>query len=95
MRLVKTLLPKCVAGSIPENRIQECVWTVLWATEGEEEGVATAAIDSSKFFGMIVWEVVSPHDREEGVPDRVWKLQASFVFHLKRFFGQAQLCGER
>ena len=26
--------------------------------ECEEEGVATAAIDSSKFFDMIVWEVV-------------------------------------
>ena len=28
------------------------------AMEGEEEGVATAAIDSSKFVDMIVWEVV-------------------------------------
>ena len=26
--------------------------------EGEDEGVATAAIDSSKFFDMIVWKVV-------------------------------------
>ena len=29
-----------------------------------------------------------------GVPDRVWKLQPSFVFHLKRFFRYWQSCGE-
>ena len=29
-----------------------------------------------------------------GVPESVWKLQASFVFHLKRFFRQGQSCCE-
>ena len=49
IRWWKTWLPKSVAGSIRENRIQKCVWTVLLAMEREEEGVATAAIDSSNF----------------------------------------------
>ena len=60
--------------------------------EGEEEGVATAAVDSSKFFDMIVWKVVFSVMGKMGVPDRVWKLQASFVFHLKRLFRQRQSC---
>ena len=94
IRWCKTWLPKSVAGSIPQNRIQECAWTVLLAMEGEEEGVATAAIDSFKFFDMIVWEVVFPMMGKMGVPESVWKLQASFVFHLKRFFRQGQSCGE-
>ena len=37
IRWYKTWLPKSVAGGIPENRIHECVWTVLLAMEGEEE----------------------------------------------------------
>ena len=56
----------------------------------EGEGVATAAIGSSKFFDMIVWEVVFPMMGQIG-PDRVWKLQASFVFHLKQFFRQGRI----
>ena len=74
-----------------EEGIQEFVWIVLLAMEGEEEGVSTAAIDSSKFFDMIVW--VFPLMAKMGVPDQVWKLQASFVSHLKRFF-RWQSCGE-
>ena len=81
IRWCTTWLPKSIAGGIPESRIQECVWTVLLAMEGEEEGVVTAAIDSSKFFDMIVWEVVFPMMGKVGVPDRIWKLQANFVFH--------------
>ena len=46
------------------------------AFKGEEEGVVTAAIDLSKFFDMIVWEVVFSVLGKMGVPDRVWKLQA-------------------
>ena len=52
-----------------------------------------AAVDSSKFFDMIVGEVVFTR-----VPDLVWKLQANFVFHLKRFFRQGnrlENCGKR
>ena len=37
IRWCKTWLPKSVAGGILENRIQECVWTVLLAMEDEEE----------------------------------------------------------
>ena len=66
----------------------------LMAREGEEEGIATAAIDSSKFFDMIVLEVVFASMGKMGFPDRVWKLQASFVFHLKRSFRRRQSCGE-
>ena len=47
-------------GRHPRQSHPECVWTVLLAMEGEDEGVATAAIDSSKFFDVIVWEVVFP-----------------------------------
>ena len=39
--------------------------------EGEEEGVAMAAIDSSKFFDMIVWEVVFSMTVKMEVPDSV------------------------
>ena len=49
---------------------QECVWTLLLAMEGEEEGVATAAIDTSKFLDMIVWEMVFPMMGKMRVPDR-------------------------
>ena len=93
-QVVQNMVAQICGGGIPENRIQECVWTVLLAMEGEEEGVATAAIDSSKFFDMIVWEVVFPMMGKMGVPDSVWKLQASFVFHLKRSFRHGQSCGE-
>ena len=62
------------------------VYGLLLAMEGEEGGVATGAIGSSKFFDMIVREVVFPMMEKMGVPDRVWKLQDSFVFHLKRLF---------
>ena len=48
--------------------------------DGDEEGVATAAIVLSTFFIMIVWKVVFTMMGMMGVPDRVWKLQASFVF---------------
>ena len=51
-------------------------------------------IDSSKLFDMIVLEVVFPMMGKMGVPESVWKLQASFVFHLKLFFRQGQSCGE-
>ena len=61
--------------------------------EGEEEGVPTAAIDSSKFFDMVVREVFTMMWKM-GIPDQVWKLQASFVVHLQRFFRQGQSLGE-
>ena len=60
IRWCRTWLPKSVAGGLSENRIQERARTLLVAMEGEEEGVAMAAIDSSKFFDMIVLEVVFP-----------------------------------
>ena len=88
IRWCKTWLSKSVAGGIPENRIQECGRTVVLAMEGEEEGVATAAIGSANFFDVIVWEVVFPMIEKMGVPDSVWKLHVSFVFLLKRFFHQ-------
>ena len=52
---------------IPENRIQECVWTVLLAMEGEEEGVATAAIDSQVLRHDRVGGGLH-HDGEDGSP---------------------------
>ena len=45
--------------------------TVLLAMEGAEEGVAPAAIDSSKFFDVIVWEVVFSMMGTMEVPDCV------------------------
>ena len=75
----KTWLSISLTEGIPENRMQECVWTALLAMEGEKE--------SSELFDMIVWEV-----EKMRVADRVWKLQASFVFHLKRFFRRGQSC---
>ena len=87
IRWYKTWFPRSVAGGIPQNRIQS-VYGLLLAMEGEEEGVATAAIDSSMFFDMIGWEVVFPTMGKMEVPCLVQKLRASFVFHLKRFFCQ-------
>ena len=46
IRWCKTWLPKSVAGCTPENRIQECVRTVMLAMEGEEEGVVLVTVAS-------------------------------------------------
>ena len=43
----KTWMRKKFAGVFPGDRTQECVWIVLLAMEGEDRGVASAAIDSS------------------------------------------------
>ena len=87
IRWCKTLLPKSVARGIQEHRIQECVWTVLLAVEGEVEGVATAAIDSSKFFDIIVLDVVVTM-MEDGSPRPSAEPPSQLRLHLKRFFRQ-------
>ena len=74
--------PSLHVGDIPEHRTRECVWTVVLAVEAKEEGVATAAIDSSTFFDVMAWEVVFSMMGKMRGPGRVWKLHGTFVFHL-------------
>ena len=73
---------------------KNCDLTVLLATEGQDRVVATAAVDSFKVIDMVVWELAFTTMVKLGVPAKIWKMQAWFVFHLKRVCRQGQWCGE-
>ena len=51
----------------------------------KEEGIATAAIDSKKYFNSICWEVTFQLLGRMGLDQRIWKSMLNFIAHLKRF----------
>ena len=60
----KAWLHKIVHGGIPGFRVQNAIWPLVLMMEAitkdeTEEGIATAAIDSEKYFDSICWEVTS------------------------------------
>ena len=86
----KARLHKTVHGGIPGSRVQNSVWPLLLKMEAmtkdeKEEGIATAAIDSEKYFDSICWEVTFQMLDRMGRDQRIWKLILNFITHLKRF----------
>ena len=51
----------------------------------KEEGMATAAIDSEKYFDSICWEVTFHELDRVGLYQRIWKSMLNFIAHLFRF----------
>ena len=51
----------------------------------KEEGIATAAIDSEKYFDSICWEVIFQMLNRIGLNQRIWKPMLNFIAHLMRF----------
>ena len=51
----------------------------------DEKGIATAAIDSEKYFDSICWEVRFQMLDRMGLDQRIWKPMLNFIAHLKRF----------
>ena len=50
----------------------------------KEEGVATAATESEKYFDSICWEVTFQMLNRMGLDQRIWKPMLNFIAHLKR-----------
>ena len=59
-------------------------------TKDEEEGIATAAIDSEKYFDSECLEVTFQMLDRMGLEQRIWKPMLNFIAHLKRI---QQGCG--
>ena len=83
-------LHKTVHGEIPGSRVQNAIWPLLLKMEAmtkdeKEEGIATAAIDSEKYFDSICWEVTFLMLDRTGLDQRIWKPMLNFIAHLKRF----------
>ena len=51
----------------------------------KEEGIATAAMDSEKYFHSVCWEVTFQMLDRLGLDQRIWKPMLNFIAHLKRF----------
>ena len=51
----------------------------------KEEGIATAAIDSEKYFDSLCWEVTFQMLGRMGLDQRILKPMVNFIAHLKRF----------
>ena len=86
----KAWLHKTVHGGIPGSRVQNAIWPLLLKMEAmtkdeKEEGIATAANDSEKYFGSICWEVTLQMLDRMGLDERIWKKKQNFFAHLKRF----------
>ena len=85
----KAWLHKTVRGGIPLSRVHKAIWPLLLKmeamTKDEKEGIATAAIDSEKFFDSICWEVTFQMLDIMGLDQRTWKPMLNFIAHLKRF----------
>ena len=86
----KTWLHKTVHGGIPGSRVQHAIWPPLLKMEAttkdeKEEAIATAAIDSEKYFDSICWEVTFQMFDRMGLDQRIWKPMLNFIAHLKRF----------
>ena len=70
--------------------MQNAFWPLLLKMESmtkdeKEEGFATAAIDSEKYFDSICWEVTFQMLNRMGLDRRIWKPMLNFIAHLKRF----------
>ena len=71
--------------------MQNAIWPHLLKMEAmtkdeKEEGIATATIDSEKYFDSICWEVTFFQTLDKmGLAQRIWKPRLNFVAHLKRF----------
>ena len=75
---------------IPGSRVQSAIWPLLLKMEAmtkdeNEEGIATAASKSEKYFDSICWEVTFQMLNRMGLDQRVWKPMLNFIAHLKRF----------
>ena len=57
----------------------------LLKVDEKEEGIATAAIESEKYFGSICLEVTFQMLDEMGLDQRIWKPMLNFIAHLRRF----------
>ena len=82
-------LHKTVHG-VPGARVQNAIWPLLLKMEAmtkdeREEGIATAAIDSEKYFDCTCWEVTFHTLDKMGLDQRIWKPMLNFIVHLKRF----------
>ena len=51
----------------------------------KEEGIATSAVDSEKFFDSICWEITFQMLDRMFLDQRIWKPMLNFIAHLKRF----------
>ena len=86
----KGVAPQNCAGGIPGSRVQNAIWPLLLKMEAmtkdeKEEGIATAAIDSVKYFDSICWEVTFQMLDRMGLDQRIWKPMLNFIAHLDRF----------
>ena len=82
--------PRRLHQGIPSYRVQNVIWPLLLKMESttkdeKEEGIATAAIDSEKYFDSICWEVTFQMLNRMGLDQRIWKPMLNFIAHLKRF----------
>ena len=79
-------LHRTVHGGIPGSRVQNAIWPLLLKMESmtkdeKEEGIATAAIDSEKYFDSICWEVTFQMLNRTGLDQRIWKPMLNFIAH--------------
>ena len=77
-------------GGILGSRVQNAIWPLLLKMEAmtkdeKEEGIATAAIDSEKYFGSTRWKVTFHMLDRMGLDQRIWKPMLNFIAHLERF----------
>ena len=91
-------LHKTVHGGIPGARVQNATWLLLLRMEAmtndeKEEGIATAAVDSEKYFDSTCWEVTFQMLDRMGLDQRIWKPMPNFIAHLKRFHKVAGTLG--
>ena len=82
----KAWLHKTVHGGIPGSRVQNAIWPLLLNMEAmtkdeKEEGIATAAIDSEKYFDSTCWEVTLQMLDRMGQDQRIWKPMLNFIAH--------------
>ena len=52
-----------------------------------EEGIATAAIDSEKYFDSICWEITFQMLNRMGLDQRMWKPMLNFIAHFNKVAG--------
>ena len=69
---------------------QNAIWPLLLKMEAmtmdeKEEGIATAAIDSEKYFDSIRWEVTFQMVERMELDQQIWKPMLNIIAHLKRF----------